>query len=361
MQLPALVVAEGSAKGSAEVSPSVSASERLVSSTARRGSPLEARAGRRPSPGGGRSAPARLCALLAPALLAGCGYTEFEWQVQQDKLTRLQRDLQSSELRIRELEQQGARAGAPAPTPVADDLLGMEGPAPGAGAQRGAAAGGRAAASPDSAVLQAFLPVAAGEVTVAPRDGQVVLSIPSRLLFKGNRDALSPAGEKTLRDIAAIIRGSEPLRALGYQVVGHTASGAPAATGAPTVAWRNGWDVTVAQARAVMLFLAQPKEAGVPLARLSLAAYADLAPADAGGGAPAQPPDPRIEIVVDGTAPVAASPTGGVRPATGAPATGAPATGAPATGAPATGAPATGAPAPRTPATGTPVQEDTYP
>ncbi len=149
----------------------------------------------------------------------------------------------------------------------------------------------------------------------------MVISTPSRVLFKGNRDALSPAGEKVLRDIAAIIRSNEPLKGLSYQVVGHTASGAPG------VAWRNGWDVTVAQARAVLLFLAQPKEAGVPLARLSLASFADLPPAEAGGGAPAQPQEPRVEIVIEGTAQL---PEGPARPAGAAPTGAAPAGAAPA-------------------------------
>ncbi|KYF68785.1 hypothetical protein BE15_08700, partial [Sorangium cellulosum] len=284
VQLPALGVAAESVKGRAHVSPPLS---RVA--------------------GVGR----RLAALLAPALLVGCGYTEFEWQAQLDRSERLQRDLQTSQQRIRLLEEEVARGGAAAP--AREDPLGAEGLDLGAGVPRGDAAVARPAPERDSGVLRAFLPVAAGEVTVAPRDGRVVISIPTRVLFKGNRDAFSPAGEKTLRDIAAIIRGQEAFKGLGYQIVGHTTSGAP------SVAWRNGWDVTVAQARAVLLFLAQPKEAGLPIARLSLAAFADLPPADAGGGAPAQPADPRLEIVVEGTAPFVEGPAGDARPAGAAP------------------------------------------
>lgn len=310
MDWPAQVVAAMSAKGRVESSPPLPASEGLVGSTAHVGSPPGARPGRRPGPGTGRRAATRLFALLAPALLVGCGYTEFEWQTQLDKIDRLQRDLQRSEHRIRQLEEQAARAGAAAAR-VEGDRLGVSELDPGAGAERGQPAAARPPAGPDSAVLEAFRPLATGEITVTPRDGAVVISIPTGLLFKGNRDALSPAGEKTLRELAAIVRGSEPLQALSYQVVGHTASGAP------TVAWRNGWDVTVAQARAVMLFLAQPKEAGLPTARLSLASFADLPAADADGGAPAQPPDRRIEIVVTGTPQEAGIPGGGARPGLG--------------------------------------------
>ncbi|WP_437946350.1 hypothetical protein WME98_36735 [Sorangium sp. So ce296] len=343
MQLPALGVAEVSVKGSAGVSPSM---------------PVRvARVGR------------RLVALLAPALLVGCGYTEFEMQAQLERSERLQRELQTSQQRVRLLEQDVARGGAAAPP--REDPLSAEGidlgTGPGAGAQRGEAAGARPPSDRESGVLRAFLPVAAGEVTVAPRDGRVAISIPTRVLFKGNRDALSPAGEKILRDIAAIIRSHEPLKGLDYQVVGHTAGGAPGV--APGVAWRNGWDVTVAQARAVLLFLAQPKEAGLPVARLSLASFADLPPADAAGGAPAQPAEPRLEIVVEGTAQIAERPPGEARPAGAAPAGAAPAGAAPAGAAPAGAAPAgaarpDGATRPAgeaRPATGTKGGDDTYP
>ncbi|WP_437592276.1 OmpA/MotB family protein [Sorangium sp. So ce1000] len=315
MQLPVLGVAEMSANGRADTSLT---------------RPIRAAfAGR------------RLAALLlAPALLAGCGYTEFEMQAQLDKSERLQRELQASQVRVRELEEQGPRGGAAAEPHWANDPISGLDASLGEGPQRGEPAGARPAAERDSGVLRAFLPVATGDVTVAPRDGRVVISIPSRVLFKGNRDAFSPAGEKVLRDIAAIIRGNEPLKGLGYQIVGHTASGAPG------VAWRNAWDVTVAQARAVLLFLAQPKEAGVPIARLSLASFADLPPADAGGGTPAQAPEPRLEIVIEGTAQLAEGPAGETRPA-GAPR---PAVAAPAGATPAGAAPAGAAPAGATPA-----------
>ncbi|AGP35287.1 hypothetical protein SCE1572_12635 [Sorangium cellulosum So0157-2] len=307
----------------------------------------------------------RLVALLAPALLVGCGYTEFEMKAQLDRSERLQRELQTSQQRVRQLEQDVARGGVAAPP--REDPLSAEGidlgAGPGAGAQRGEAAGARPAAERDSGVLRAFLPVAAGDVTVAPRDGRVVISIPTRVLFKGNRDALSPAGEKILRDVAAIIRGNEPLKGLDYQVVGHTAGGAPGV--APGVAWRNGWDVTVAQARAVLLFLAQPKEAGLPVARLSLASFADLPPADVGGGAPAQPADPRLEIVVEGTAQIAERPAGEARPVGATPAGATPAGGtAPAGAAPAGAARPGGAARPAgeaRPGTGTKGGDDTYP
>ncbi|WP_231864785.1 OmpA/MotB family protein [Sorangium cellulosum] len=285
-----------------------------------------------------------LAALVASALLAGCGYTEFEWQAQLDRSERLQRELVASQARVRQLEEQGPRGGAAADPHWANGPSSGLDVEPGATQPRGEPAGARPASERDSDVLRAFLPVAAGDVTVAPRDGRVVISIPSRVLFKGNRDALSPAGEKVLRDIAAIIRSNEPLKGLAYQVVGHTASGTPG------VAWRNGWDVTVAQARAVLLFLAQPKEAGVPLARLSLASFADLPPADAGGGAPAQPQEPRVEIVIEGTAQL---PEGPARPAGAAPA-------APAGAAPAAPAGATPAGAAR-PGAGTKGGDDTYP
>ncbi|KYF95841.1 hypothetical protein BE20_44120, partial [Sorangium cellulosum] len=271
----------------------------------------------------------RLVALLAPALLVGCGYTEFEMKAQLDRSERLQRELQVSQQRVRQLEQDvahGGAAAAPREDPLSAEGIDL-GTGPAAGAQRGEAAGARPPSDRESGVLRAFLPVAAGDVTVAPRDGRVAISIPTRVLFKGNRDALSPAGEKILRDIAAIIRGNEPLKGLDYQVVGHTAGGAPGV--APGVAWRNGWDVTVAQARAVLLFLAQPKEAGLPVARLSLASFADLPPADAAGGAPAQPADPRLEIVVEGTAQIAERPAGEARPAGATPAGAAPAGTAP--------------------------------
>ncbi|WP_437561156.1 OmpA/MotB family protein [Sorangium sp. So ce542] len=302
----------------------------------------------------------RLVALLAPALLVGCGYTEFEMKAQLDRSERLQRELQVSQQRVRQLEQDVARGGAaaaPREDPLSAEGIDL-GTGPGAGVQRGEAAGARPAAERDSGVLRAFLPVAAGDVTVAPRDGRVAISIPTRVLFKGNRDALSPAGEKILRDIAAIIRGNEPLKGLDYQVVGHTAGGAPG------VAWRNGWDVTVAQARAVLLFLAQPKEAGLPVARLSLASFADLPPADAAGGAPAQPADPRLEIVVEGTAQIAERPVGEARPAGATPAGATPVGAAPAGAAPAGAARPDGAARPAgeaRPATGTQGGDDTYP
>ncbi len=53
-----------------------------------------------------------LAALLASALLTGCGYTEFEWQAQLDRSERLQRELVASQARVRQLEEQGPRGGA---------------------------------------------------------------------------------------------------------------------------------------------------------------------------------------------------------------------------------------------------------
>ena len=129
-----------------------------------------------------------------------------------------------------------------------------------------------------SAVLKAFLPLATGEIGVTARRGRIVISMPSQLLFKAGRDALATPGEKTLRDIAALIRGDKLLKSLTYQIVGHTASGAP------TAPWRNSWDLTLAQARAVLFFLVQEQGGGLPVAHWSVAGFADMDPVEPGGG-----------------------------------------------------------------------------
>jgi chemotaxis protein MotB len=256
------------------------------------------RAGRWRMAGEARRVAARVAVALAPALLAGCGYTEFEWQAQLDKQARMQRDLQSREQRIRQLEEAASREGV-ATASLADrvraaglDPEHLDAAAEATARQRDASRSSLRTDERRSAVLKAFLPLATGEIGVTTRRGRIVISIPSQLLFKAGRDALAKPGEKTLRDIAALIRGDELLKSLTYQVVGHTASGAP------TAPWRNSWDLTLAQARAVLFFLVQEQGGGLPVAHWSVAGFADMDPVEPGGGAAALK-NQRCEIVVD--------------------------------------------------------------
>jgi chemotaxis protein MotB len=243
---------------------------------------------------------ARFVALLAPALLAGCGYTEYEWKAQLSRYERLQGEVQGRDDRIHRLEEEIARertgvgeladrlraAGIdPERLETARDALARQGDEDKTR---------RAIEAQNRSVLRALDPIVAGEggVRLSTRNGHVVISLPGQLVFKAGSDALSKGGEQTLRQLAALIRGDEMLKGLKYQVTGHTTAGSP------TAVWRNGLELTMAQARSVLLFLVADKGGALPVASVGVASVSDADPAGARGAVEPQKKSPRCEIVV---------------------------------------------------------------
>ena len=104
--------------------------------------------------------------------------------------------------------------------------------------------------------------VDSGKLEIGFRNGQMVVKLPSGILFPSGSDKLSKAGEVALADVAAILIEFKDRR---FLIAGHTDN-----VPIKTAKFRNNWVLSTARAVAVLEFMTGN---GMPAATVAAAGY----------------------------------------------------------------------------------------
>ncbi len=131
---------------------------------------------------------------------------------------------------------------------------------------------------------------------VVVRDNRMVIQLPGDVLFDSGKDKLRKEGEGILAQIATVIRGDADLMKREFQVAGHT-DAVPLKGGL----FRDNWGLSTMRARSVLVFLTTPPaEGGGGLApsQWSAAGYADTDPVATNDDDAGKRKNRRVELVV---------------------------------------------------------------
>lgn len=85
---------------------------------------------------------------------------------------------------------------------------------------------------------------------VQVRDNRMLIQLPGSVLFDSGRDALKASGLEILGQVAAVLRGDPELSQREFQVAGHT-DNKPLAGGS----YKDNWGLSAMRARTVLVFL----------------------------------------------------------------------------------------------------------
>ena len=261
-------------------------------------------------------------ALCGTALLAGCGYSEDEWQAQlaryssldsQNKQTRAELDKTREELdaakgRVSNLSKELTNMGVDVET-LTRKLLeeGTENERLSAEADelKRAVTEYQARAAQLERIRNRF-EVLRGKLQqltklglkVEVRHNRMVISLPGDVLFPSGKDTLKEGGKEVLMAVAEVIRSDPQLSERFFQVAGHT--DAQPLNGGP---FKDNWGLSAMRARTVLVFLISKvgtREGGGGLdpARLHAAGYGETDPV-AGNTTPAErEKNRRVELVL---------------------------------------------------------------
>ncbi len=245
---------------------------------------------------------------VAAISMAGCGYSEDEWQAQLARYDRLAGEhraqgeaLAQAQQRVALLEQELGKAGVDI-SKLSEDL-----------AARGtkiselsstleerekALAEYRRRAEQLERIKQRFellrkkldaLTSLGLELKI--RNNRMIISLPGDVLFESSKDDLKKEGKEVLAKVAAIINGDDGLRSRLYQVAGHT----------DNVELRGGmfydnWGLSLLRARKVLLYLID--EGKLPVKNWSAAGFADTDPVASNETREGKQKNRRCEIIV---------------------------------------------------------------
>jgi len=126
-----------------------------------------------------------------------------------------------------------------------------------------------------------------GNLTLALRDGRMVLQLPNDVLFDSGRTELKPAGKKALDAVADVMR---TLKDRHFQVAGHT-DNVPIRS-AP---FASNWELSAGRAIGVVRYLTGK---GVDAQWLSAAGYSDVDPVAKNDTAEGKKKNRRTEITL---------------------------------------------------------------
>jgi len=129
--------------------------------------------------------------------------------------------------------------------------------------------------------------VDAGKLDIGIRNGQMVVKLPSSILFASGSDRLSPAGEAALGEVTKVLVDLKDRR---FLIAGHTDN-----VPIKTRQFRNNWVLATARAVAVLEFMV---EQGMPSKNVAAAGYGEedpVAPNDTDEG---REKNRRIEIIL---------------------------------------------------------------
>ena len=129
--------------------------------------------------------------------------------------------------------------------------------------------------------------VDSGKLQIGFRNGQMVVKLPSSILFPSGSDKLSPAGQAALADVAAILVEFKDRR---FLIAGHTDN-----VPIKTAKFRNNWVLSTARAVAVLEFMTAN---GMPAATMAAAGYGAEDPVAANDTDANKELNRRIEIIL---------------------------------------------------------------
>ncbi len=236
--------------------------------------------------------------VLMASLVAGCGYSEDEWQAQLAKYNQLksesdakQKALESqiaeAKKRVDELEKQLKDAGL--------DLNKMSGEL----ADREKALEEYKARAKQLEAIKArfdMLKKKLDELTklgleVNIRRNRMVISLPGDVLFDSGKDTLRKDGQDILKKVADVISNDKSLLGRDYQVAGHTDS-QPLQGGL----FHDNWGLSLMRARSVLLFLVD--KGGMPHEHWSAAGFADTDPIASNDSTEGKQKNRRCDLIV---------------------------------------------------------------
>jgi len=131
---------------------------------------------------------------------------------------------------------------------------------------------------------------------VQVRDNRMLIQLPGNVLFDSGRDALKPSGLEILSQVAAVLRADPDLSQREFQVAGHTDNKPLGAGGA----YKDNWGLSAMRARSVLAYLTGPIEKGGGLnpTHWSAAGYADTDPVASTDTDEGREQNRRVELVV---------------------------------------------------------------
>jgi len=244
--------------------------------------------------------------ILAVALLAGCGYSQEEWDqkvregdslraqlaVQQQAHKKAEDDYVAALAEIDELKKQLTERGV-----NLDNLsASLE-------QQRKALEEFKRRADQLEQIRKRFdaLSQKLQKLTelglkVEVRNNRMLIQLPGDVLFDSGADKLKPDGEMILLKIAEVIRGDADLAKRQFQVAGHT-DAKPLQGGN----FKDNWGLSAMRARSVLTLLTatvEQKGGGLPRANWSAAGYADTDSVADNGTDEGRKKNRRVELVV---------------------------------------------------------------
>jgi chemotaxis protein MotB len=241
--------------------------------------------------------PLRIALAASLGALAGCGYTEQQWQVQVDKTERERTRRDAAEDRLEkidaELEEERSKATA-LEQKLASHGIDPTGAAPtrAKGSDDASAQKLEAARARFEALRARLSALAIPGLTVGVRKNRIVITVPGDPIFEGGKDKLKKDGKDGLRKIAEALRSDPSLAARDFQIAAHTDSKRPDGV------FGDNLTLSSMRARQVVLFFTDPAEGKLPKERWSAAGYGDhdpLVPNDTDEGRKA---NRRLEIVL---------------------------------------------------------------
>jgi chemotaxis protein MotB len=129
--------------------------------------------------------------------------------------------------------------------------------------------------------------VDSGKLEIGFRNGQMVVKLPSSILFASGASELSPAGKAALGDVTKVLVEFKDRR---FLIAGHTDN-----VPIKTRQFRNNWVLSTARAVSVLEFMIAN---GMPAANVAAAGYADQDPVAANDSEPNKELNRRIEIIL---------------------------------------------------------------
>ena len=129
--------------------------------------------------------------------------------------------------------------------------------------------------------------VDSGRLEIGFRNGQMVVKLPSGILFPSGSDQLSPAGQSALAEVIKVLLEFKDRR---FLVAGHTDN-----VPIKTRAFRNNWVLSTARAVAVVEFMVAQ---GMPPVNVAAAGYGEQDPVASNDSDPNRELNRRIEIIL---------------------------------------------------------------
>jgi chemotaxis protein MotB len=131
---------------------------------------------------------------------------------------------------------------------------------------------------------------------VEVRNNRMLIQLPGDVLFDSGREKLKTEGEKILLQIAEVVRNDADLSKRRFQVAGHT-DAKPLVGGQ----FKDNWGLSAMRARSVLLLLTTPQAqngGGLDPANWSAAGYADTDPVSTNETDEGRLRNRRVELVV---------------------------------------------------------------